>query len=562
MCRKAEEAPTIPICKSGFYGLLAGALILPLSAAEASREDHALLSAYVQARAADTIGAADRASQGYAAVLALAPQNEILAARALGQAVEAGDPALAVRSARILEKAGLLAPDIRLLLLTEALRTRDWKAATLHIDAIEKDEIFAFMAPVLRAWLAFETGDGDPIAILDAAADDPIAGAYVAEHRPLILLAQGNRKEGVAGLVAMAEGGGGRASRLRIAGAAWLADNNDRKAAAILLQGDEAPLVAARALLEKREPIPGAIDGASAGIAEFLVRVAIDLHRQNVSSLALTYARLATFLAPENSETWLVTSEIFAAREQEAAALEVLAHIPPGDPFAAIVSESRIRLLVATGQAEKALADARAAVASGPPAAAEWTRLGDLYGGLKRLDEAAAAYAEALALARGQENEWALWLLRGGVLEQAGDWAEAKAALEAAYRLAPQQPIVLNYLGYAQLERRENIEEAMRLIAEASRLQPDSAEITDSLGWAHYLRGNLPQAIQLLEKAVVGQPADPAINEHLGDAYYSAGRRYEARYAWEAALIYAEDEDAARLRAKLETGLTPKLASP
>ena len=102
----------------------------------------------------------------------------------------------------------------------------------------------------------------------------------------------------------------------------------------------------------------------------------------------------------------------------------------------------------------------------------------------------------------------------------------------------------------------------MRLIAEASRLQPDSAEITDSLGWAHYLRGNLPQAIQLLEKAVVGQPADPAINEHLGDAYYSAGRRYEARYAWEAALIYAEDEDAARLRAKLETGLTPKLASP
>ena len=207
---------------------------------------------------------------------------------------------------------------------------------------------------------------------------------------------------------------------------------------------------------------------------------------------------------------------------------------------------------MATGQAEKALADARAAVASGPPTAAEWTRLGDLYGGLERLDEAAAAYAEALALARGQENEWALWLLRGGVLEQAGDWPEAKA----------QQPIVLNYLGYAQLERRENIEEAMRLIAEASRLQPDSAEITDSLGWAHYLRGNLPQAIQLLEKAVVGQPADPAINEHLGVAYYSAGRRYEARYAWEAALIYAEDEDAARLRAKLETGLTPKLASP
>jgi Flp pilus assembly protein TadD len=95
----------------------------------------------------------------------------------------------------------------------------------------------------------------------------------------------------------------------------------------------------------------------------------------------------------------------------------------------------------------------------------------------------------------------------------------------------------------------------MALVMQASRLQPDSAEITDSLGWAHYMRGNLPAAIQLLEKAVAGRPADVEINEHLGDAYYSAGRRYEARYAWRAALLHAEEEDAARLLAKIEVGL-------
>ena len=102
----------------------------------------------------------------------------------------------------------------------------------------------------------------------------------------------------------------------------------------------------------------------------------------------------------------------------------------------------------------------------------------------------------------------------------------------------------------------------MRLIAEASKLQPDSSEITDSLGWAHYLRGNLGQAIPLLERAVAGQPADAEINEHLGDAYYSAGRHYEARYAWRAALLQADDKDATRIRGKLEGGLNPKLASP
>ena len=110
--------------------------------------------------------------------------------------------------------------------------------------------------------------------------------------------------------------------------------------------------------------------------------------------------------------------------------------------------------------------------------------------------------------------------------------------------------------------RRENLAEAEKLIQEASRLQPDDAAITDSLGWTHYIRGNLPRAIELLELAVAGQPADPAINEHLGDAYYSAGRRYEARYAWEAALLEAEEDAATRLRAKIEQGLTPELASP
>ncbi len=540
-------------------------MILPLGAAQANREEHALLSAYVQARAADSIGAIDRASDGYAAALALAPRNEMLAARALSQAVEAGDRELAIRSARVLEEADLLTPDIQLLLLTEAIRVKDWTAASRYADAVAGNKIFGFMGPVLKAWIAEETGKGDPLQILAAASGDAVAAPYLAVHRPLILLAEGKEKEGVPELLKVIEGEGGRASRLRIAAASLLAREGDSRAAASLLQGNEAPIVAARALLESRKPIPAPIDGAGAGIAEFLVRVAIDLHRQNVTPLAVTFARLSTFLAPENSETWLVTSELLAAREQHDEALEVLTHVAAGDPYAAKVADARIRLLIATGDKKTALAEAEAAVEAGSPSVADWTQLGDLYGELDRLDDAASAYGRALAVADEKGNEegkWALWLLRGGALEQGGNGPEAKAALEAAYRLAPQQPIVLNYLGYAQLERRENIEEAMRLIAEASRLQPDSPEITDSLGWAHYLRGQVSKAIPLLEKAVEGQPADPAINEHLGDAYYSVGRRYEARYAWRAALLYAEEEDAERIRAKIEAGLKPNLASP
>jgi Flp pilus assembly protein TadD len=120
---------------------------------------------------------------------------------------------------------------------------------------------------------------------------------------------------------------------------------------------------------------------------------------------------------------------------------------------------------------------------------------------------------------------------------------------------------VLNYLGYAQLERRENLVEAERLVREAHRLAPDNAAITDSLGWALFLKGSLGEAIPLLEQAAQGEPADVEINEHLGDAYYAAGRRVDARYAWAAALVYAESEDATRLRAKIDRGLTHELAA-
>jgi tetratricopeptide (TPR) repeat protein len=530
----------------------------------ATVNDRAILSAYAKARAADSVGAARVAAEGYAAALALTPDNEILAARAVSQALAAGDRDLAVRAARILEQKGLLAPDTRLLLLGEALRTRDWKKARAHIDAIQQDKVFAFMTPVLRAWVAHDTRKGDPLAILGQAQTDQLAAGYSAEHRPLLLIARG-RKEGVAELLKVSEAAGMRGSRLRIAGAATLARKGDRKGAAALLVDETEPVVAARMLLEGGKAIPGEIASAPAGIAEFLIRIATDLHGQNVDALALSYARLATFLAPENSETWLVTSELLAAGGQHREALALLANVRADDPFAGSVKDSRIKLLVAAGDKQKALAEAEAASRAGTASVADWARLGDLYTEMERLDEAAAAYAKAIELTRkdGKGNsEWTLWLLRGGALERAGKWPEAKTALETAYKLAPDQPLVLNYLGYAQLQRRENVDEAMKLVAEASRRQPESAEITDSLGWAHYLRGNLRDAIHLLERAVEGKPADAEINEHLGDAYYSAGRHYEARYAWQAALLHAEEKDAARIRAKIDRGLTAKLASP
>jgi Flp pilus assembly protein TadD len=106
------------------------------------------------------------------------------------------------------------------------------------------------------------------------------------------------------------------------------------------------------------------------------------------------------------------------------------------------------------------------------------------------------------------------------------------------------------------------VEAALALIRKASALKPEDPSITDSLGWAHFVTGNVDAAVPVLERAALGAPTDATINEHLGDALWSAGRRYEARYAWEAAALFAEGDVATRLAAKREQGLKPEYAAP
>ncbi|HEV2816753.1 MAG TPA: tetratricopeptide repeat protein [Allosphingosinicella sp.] len=543
--------------------MLAGLVAVSATAASARVEPSSPLSAYVRARAAASAGALDQASERYVAALAAAPDNELIAGQALAHAVTAGDWRLALAATHILERRNAVLPDARLLLVAEAFRARDWRAAATQIDAVEHDQLFAFVVPVLRAWLAFGSGQGDPLAALPAAGGQGVAAAYAAEHRPLLMLAMG-RPGAVPELVRAANSAGPRGARLRIAGAALLAQRGERAGALALLEGNGAPILAARRQIEAGRPLPGAIAGADAGMAELVVRLALDLQAQELTPLAATFARLGTWLAPDNSEAWMVAAELLSHQGRQGIAVPLLANVGPEDPFAVNVRDQRIRILLDGGDRDAALAGALAATGAASAEAGDWVRLGEVYAAMGRQADAAEAYRRALAVRREGDDaqaEWVLWLMRGGALDEAGNWPEAREALQRAYRLAPEQPFVLNYLGYAQLVRRENPSEAERLIREAHRRAPDNSAITDSLGWALYLRGNLSEAIAMLEQAAQAQPADVEINEHLGDAYFAAGRRIEARFAWKAASVYAEGAAAQRITAKIESGLTRELAA-
>jgi tetratricopeptide (TPR) repeat protein len=189
-----------------------------------------------------------------------------------------------------------------------------------------------------------------------------------------------------------------------------------------------------------------------------------------------------------------------------------------------------------------------------------YVAIGDMLRGDKKYAEAVTAYDSAIKAApEGKANNWALYYSRGIALERAKQWDLAVKDFNKALELKPDEPNVLNYLGYSYLDRGEKLPEARKLIEAAFAKRPDAPEIMDSLGWVMYVTGDYEKAVQHLEKAVEGSPADGTVNEHLGDAYWRVGRKAEARFQWQRAMsLDIEDSQRGALQNKVTRGLPQK----
>src|SRR4051812_13327488 len=257
---KAAEAPITRTCS-----LVAAALLLASAApAGAVVNETSALDAYVRARAAETAAPLPDAARAYAAALTLAPANDVLAARALRTGLWAGDEALAARAAAMVDKAGKLNAEGRLLLVAEAVKARRWPAAAGQVDRIAAGDLFGFMAPVLRAWVAQGSGKGDPIALLADSPDrsSPLA-IYAPEQRALLLIARGDKAGTLAAIQPLFARQDSRTDRLRILLAGLLDARGWRSDALGLLQGDGEAVVTARARLTAGRKLAGDAPAAS-----------------------------------------------------------------------------------------------------------------------------------------------------------------------------------------------------------------------------------------------------------------------------------------------------------
>jgi tetratricopeptide (TPR) repeat protein len=513
------------------------------------------LGAYARGRIAEISGDNAEAASAYAVALIAAPGDPMIALRAYRQAIESGDKRLAIEAAQIADAAKVAPPDAQLLLLSQMLARGDWKGASAMSDRMEREDSLAFLTPALRAWTAFGSGTGDPLALLAGRQGDALARAYARDHRILLLLALKRKDEAITALRSEI-GTDDHSTPIRLAAAAQLVALNDKTAALDLLRGGDPALVAARKRVEVGKPLLGAINTAPKGVAQLFSAVARDLMRESPSEAALAFARLASFVGLPEDETRVTLARALISGGHMEAALAELDRIAPDSLLADAAIDARITALERKGRSGEAIALAEAATRT--PTARTLSRLGDLHAQVGDPAAAVKAYEAALAGQPPPSAEAAarLWLRLGTAHEAAGNWAQAKAALKEATTLAPDFADALNHLGYAMIEHGEALDEATRLIARASSLRPEDPAITDSLGWAWFKRGNMAEAIHFLEVASAGDPTIAEIAEHLGDAYWVAGRKMDARYSWRAALVQADADDVqTRLRTKIADGL-------
>ncbi len=517
---------------------------------------------FLIARAAEQRADWTSATEAYQALLTATPDDSDLRHRYSLLLLNQGDADLALASADRLLTKPEHAHLPRLLAFTDHIRRQDLNAARRDLSAIGDDGIGKFLKPFLSAWLTAASGKtGEMTQTLSPVASVALLRPMLQLHTALLSELAGQTETARAVYRELLSAP--PTPRLLIQASRFYHRQQLKEPLARLLQSAEKTVTDPVLLNALRS---GTLGTAAPSIAEGLAQVFYDLAGlligEGAQDVALPYLRLAQALAPQDPFISLALADLLQRAEQTALArtlyVGLLLHPALGGQAALRLAALDQDDTVITPLLERF---------------PDWSDARLLQAGLMAprtaLDRAREIYTAALQqLPRTAADTHRTDLLqaRARLLHQQGDASAAEHDLRQAIALRPEDPHLLNALGYLLAEQGEKLEEAESLIRRALAWVPSSAAIQDSLGWVLYRQGKMTEAVTWLEKASQTRPYDSTINDHLGDAYWAAGRAREARFQWARALRYrdaveSEPISAGDLRRKLDRAVPVQVSA-
>ena len=519
---------------------------------------------YLAARHASVDRDATAASAFYRAALRSDPKNSELLDRAFISAVADGDIDEAVKLADrilIIDKNNRVA---RLVAGVRSLKLKQYAVAQQNINQSVRGPITDLIATLLSGWASFGAGNTQAaIASIDKLAGPEWYPIFKDLHSGMILELANKQKDAGARLE--------RAykldeSALRVADAyaRWVSRNVDATAALAIYEAFDKKLARHPLIVEGiRETkagrkLPPLVDSTQQGAAEALYGIGASLTRRGGEDLALVYLQLALYLNPNHSLALLSLADLYESVKKPQMAIKVYERVPAGSPLKRNAQIQLATDLDAVDRTDDGIKILKGVIAEDPKDLEAIMALGNIERSRKKFADCVKTYGDGIEASAGAEKtNWVFFYFRGICGERSKQWAKAEADLKKALELQPEQPHVLNYLGYSWVDQGINLSDAMAMIRRAVEQRPDDGYIVDSLGWAYYRIADYENAVKHLERAIDLKPEDPTINDHLGDAYWRVGRTLEAKFQWAHARdLKPEAEELPKIELKLRDGLS------
>jgi len=467
-------------------------------------------------------------------------------------------------------------PDIerfsRLALAVDTFRKKDYPKAEYWLKLSLQADLDRLISGVMTGWVRLGAGHGNDAAAYVGKLKGPEwFDLFKSYHRALIADAAGLKDKAAEAYKATvdntAAGGAAPETWLRSAEAyaRFLAREGRKDEALAVLDQSEAfvtgraEIEALRERIEKGEEIAPMVSGPADGAAEILINLATALNRGGGEPFVRLYLEYALALKPNSDVALVQLAGVAEQMKDGERAISYYKRIADDSPLKQ-VAELQLGLNLADlGRNDEAIAHLKALVEAQPDEMRGYLALGGVYGAKQNFRASAELYDKAVErLKDPQPEDWNIFYQRGIAYERLKEWTRAEPNFRKALELNPDQPQVMNYLGYSWVDKNMNLDEALEMIQKAVELRPSDGYIVDSLGWAYYKLGRFEDAVRELERAVSLRPEDPVLNDHLGDAYWRVGRRLEATFQWSYARDLEPEPDVlAEVEKKLQKGLPP-----